>query len=359
VNFLAIHPGASYSTADVFTGLTNALREQGHTVWQFNLDVRLGWQTQWLKFAWRKAGKPPDGKPQFHEAQWHSQFPLAMWAAWNRPDWVLLFSGQLLHPNLLPLLRKIRCERCCHFKTAFVFTESPYDDEPGQAALAQQVDVCFTNERSSVPILRRFNPATFYLPAAYDPAKHRPSEPDPDVPAHDVVFVGTYFEERTELFSRVNWDGIDVGLYGFHTLVPSRSRIRKYIKGDIVPNTRTAALYRAARIGLNPHRVSEALERHARRITRAESLNPRAYELAATGCFQLTDARPEVAEVFGDAVPTYRDAAELEALIRYYLAHDGERRALAARARQAVQGHTFAARAETLVQELVRLDKAA
>jgi len=64
-------------------------------------------------------------------------------------------------------------------------------------------------------------------------------------------------------------------------------------------------------------------------ITHAESLNPRAYELAACGAFHLSTYRQEVAETFGDLVPTFETPADAEALIHKWLA-DPEGRARAA-----------------------------
>jgi hypothetical protein len=58
----------------------------------------------------------------------------------------------------------------------------------------------------------------------------------------------------------------------------------------------------------------------------AESLSPRAYELAACGAFHLSDERAEVSEVFGDLVPTFRTPAQAEYLIRQWLP-DGDGRA--------------------------------
>ena len=115
------------------------------------------------------------------------------------------------------------------------------------------------------------------------------------------------------------------------------------------------ALYRRARIGLNLYRTLEGFDRKAdQHITRAESLNPRALELAACGAFTLSEWRPEVAEVFGDAVPTFRTPGELGELCRYYLdpAHEEERRALAARLPGLVAGQTYAARARALLEVL-------
>jgi len=234
-----------------------------------------------------------------------------------------------------------------------IFTESPYEDA-AQARVASPVDVCWTSERSSVPRLQMANRKTQYLPHAYDPQRHAPAAPDgpDDVPAHDVVFVGTGFHERVELLADVDWAGIDFGLYGTWTLLGSRHPLRQHLRGGTMTNARTIALYRRAKIGLNLYRSSERYGRNAPRVAEAESLNPRAYELAACGVFQISDWRPEVAEVFGSAVPTVDSAAELSAQLRYFLAHPEGRAASAHRARLAVQPQTFAARAAQLLEDL-------
>ncbi len=91
---------------------------------------------------------------------------------------------------------------------------------------------------------------------------------------------------------------------------------------------------------INPYRLSAD----------AESLNPRAYELAACGVLQVSDPRAELRERFHAAVPTYETAVELEQVVRYYLAHPEERAQAAALAQRLVQGETFDRRVETLIE---------
>jgi spore maturation protein CgeB len=209
--------------------------------------------------------------------------------------------------------------------------------------VAAGVDVAFTNERSCVPFLQNYNRWTYYLPHGYDPARHSPSLPagEADVHAHDVVFVGTGFAERVALLEAVDWSGIDLGLYGAWSLVAEDSPLRPYIQSGIVPNVEAARLYRAAKIGLNLYRRSYGYDLNAPQINTGESLNPRALELAANGVFTISDGRPEQAEVFGDVVPTFETAAELEWLVRHYLTHDADRTAKARQLPALVADRTF------------------
>lgn len=348
MKLLCIDPGASYATGDVFRGYRDALLEMGHDLGSINLSTRIDQSGKYLNWLWRNAGKPAGEKPSAADVLYLAGHDAVHRALRHEPDWTVIFSGMYFHPDLFVELRRAGC------RTALVLTESPYDDRE-QAKIAPYVDLLFTNERLSIPKLLPINPDTHYLPHAYDPAQHHAGADDEDLPSHDVVFVGSGFEERVELLSAIDWTGIDLGLYGYWKELGSRSKLRQYVRGGITDNLQAAALYRRAKIGLNLYRSSMGFGKGVPRIHQAESLNPRAYELAACGVFQISDHRAEVPEVFGDAVPTFSDPEQLGLLIREYLADDDRRTRAAERARQAVLPHTYASRADRLVGHLERL----
>lgn len=337
MRLLVVQPGASYSTHDVFVGLSNALLARGHEVHVYNLDRRIDRSHAWLHYLWRKAGKP-DPRPTDDDTIYHASWEVVERALRFKVDGVLAISAMLLHPVQMMNLRT------AGIRTGVVFTESPYDDG-NQVLMAPHVDVCWTNERRSVRLLRQANQNVHYLPAAYNPEQHRflDEMPSETVPAHDVVFVGSGFPERVELLRAVDWTGIDLGLYGAWPLLGSRNKLRKYLRGNVVDNRYAVDLYRRAKIGLNVYRVGDG-----------DSLNPRAYELAACGVFQVSSRRREVVERFGYSVPMFRDATELEGLIREYLPLEKARRAAAQAARHQVEPHTFAARAEQIDAQLTQ-----
>ena len=95
-----------------------------------------------------------------------------------------------------------------------------------------------------------------------------------------------------------------------------------------ISNEKAVDLYRKAKIGLNLYRTT--MDSADRMITHAESLNPRAYELASCGVFSMSTPRAEVAEKFGPLVPTFTTGQELSRLLRHWLAHDAQRVAVAA-----------------------------
>lgn len=364
---LVVHPGHGFSTADVYTGLTAGLEAGGVEIVPYLLEGRLGVAEAWLKFVDRR-GKEHRGE------LWGRRTKAERWAAMlakaseeiitrtlrHQCDGVLIITSMCVHPDTLLLLRRAR------IPTGIVFTESPYDDE-AQARVAALVDVCWTNERTSLAALRAANPATHYLPAAYNPAVHtpRPQPGDEDVPAHDVVFVGTLFPERVALLEQVDWTGIDLGLYGNALSVTKRYPLAPYLRGGLTDNRYAAALYRRAKVGLNLYRAHPT----------AESLNPRAYELAACGCYQISEPRAEAGELFGVACTRFRDAAELERVLRasldeatYHVTFTAARgipgvrrhtlpsatayrERMAERAWHAAAPHTFAARAAQIMEQ--------
>ena len=345
---LLIQPGASNSTADVYTGLIGGLKELGHEIICYQLDTRIARAGAWLNFCWEEAKKknPDHAEPATTDILFQAcgmSIPIALL---KKPDWVIVVSS-MYYPKLF-----LKMLKACGMRLALLLTESPYDDEE-QYGLAAVADVVWCNERTSLKNMRLANPNSHYLPHAYNPARHCPVNGDgPDVPAHDVVFVGTGFAERCELLEAINWDGIDFGLYGTWELLSHDSKVKKYQRDEEISNERAAALYRNAKIGLNLHRTSKGFGSRGPKITKAESLNPRAYELAACGCFHISDNRAVVGELFGEHVPTFDTPAQLERQIRFWLKKDEERRMIAEQLPAMVAGHTWLDRARQVVDDL-------
>jgi hypothetical protein len=291
LKLLIAHPGSSFSTHDVFDGLLSALEKQGHDLIHYRLDHRIGIAGAWLNklLKKRKQAKPTSADILYLACQGILERALR-----HEVDMVLVVSGMYFHPDFFILMKR------AGLRVGVLLTESPYDDER-QERILPWVDIAWTNERTSVEPFRKINPNTYYLPHAYNQDKHFPQakdEKDKLIKEHDVVFVGTGFRERADLLAAVNWEGIDFGLYGHWSILGPRNRLRKYIQSEEIENEVTSALYRKAKIGINLHRTSRGFGRDAPQIGYAESLNPRAYELAACGCFYISDDRAEVTEIF-------------------------------------------------------------
>jgi len=82
-------------------------------------------------------------------------------------------------------------------------------------------------------------------------------------------------------------------------------------------------------------------------------VNPRTFELAACGAFQLVDRREPLAALFGaDEIAVFDTVAELRDKTQYYISRPVEARAIAERARQrTTQDHTYDARVSRILSD--------
>lgn len=357
MKLLFVGPGASWATADVAAGLRDGLTHHGVELVDYALDTRIARSQSWLYYNWRQSKKrnasisKPNvadvflqaGRDALWVALWHDVFHGGL-------DGVFIVSGMFVHPDVIMVMKR------AGLPVFVLFTETPYDIEK-ELAIAKLVDGCWTNERSSVATFQAVNPNSGYLPHAWHSERHRSGvQPGDETKAsHDVVFVGSAFHERVEWLSSIDWTGIDLGLYGSWDSLGSRHPLRRFVRGNQTDNITTAALYRRAKVGLNLYRTSKGWGRQAPAIAHAESLNPRAYELAACGAFHLSTHRDEVSEVFGDLVPTFETPGEAEAQIRAWLADDDGRARISRQLPACVAESSWRTRATTVIGDLQTL----
>lgn len=331
-----IEPAQAFSVMDVCDGLCAGLRANDCEVLRYPLSDALAITSVLHSLA-------VEYRPEIaaaYDPHANASHALTNWCYWKHPDAVIAVTGDNLHFMAVQTLRRMG------FPTAILCTEAPYRTTERERHDAAHYDYVFTNERKALPLYTFNDPArVHYLPHAYSLERHTPGAAE-DGERCDVLFVGTGFDERKALFGAVDWAGIDFRLQGtaWDAFVDAEmfvARIRD--NADVVRG------YRAARVNLNHHRTTGSYHDGTQiRAGDAESLGPRAYEIAACGGFQLADdSRPELDEVFGGSVPTYRagDSADLERQIRYWLAHDDARERMAAEQHEAVLPHSWAERA--------------
>lgn len=351
---LLVHPGALCSTSDVEAGLFHGLTHHGVEVTRFRLDGRLQRAKSWMYFNWRKAKKenPDIQPPKPKDIHYLASVGALERALKNAVDVVIVVACRHFDPDVLILLKRAGLRVCV------LMTESPYDMEY-ELMIAGLVDGGWTNERSVVGDFQKVNRNFGYLPAAWHPDRHYVGvgETRPHAPSHDVVFVGTGWPERAAWFNAIDWTGIDLGLYGLWKDVGLSPALQGCVKSPQIDNRYAAALYGKAKIGLNLYRTSTSFDlglpqNYGRQVTRADSLNPRAYELAACGRFHLSEFRPEVVEIFGDLVPTFRTPAEASALIRRWLSDAEGRFRVASQLPACVAESSWADRAACVIGDI-------
>jgi len=322
-------------------GYERALRHLGHHVRAFNYHTQLAFYDKAFRF-WN-AEKRVENEDEAILLLASEQAVLE--AVDFVPHWVLIVNGFALHRRAYDLL-----DRLC-LPMAILLTESPWLDAE-QATIASQghVRLVFTNERESVRSLHELTGLpVVYLPHSYNSGIHFPQRVNGEHES-DLFFAGTMWPERLRLV-----DGLERWARRYHkgwNIDIRRVNMMTGRNSDaLIANEELARRYCGTRIALNHHRTVRSIDGQSgtEKHQQATSLGPRAYEIAACSAFQLCDAQPELAEVFGDSVATYADAKDLRRKVTYYLANDAERHQMAAEANRRVLRCSFEQRAADIL----------
>jgi spore maturation protein CgeB len=188
-----------------------------------------------------------------------------------------------------------------------------------------------------------------YLPMACDPAVHRPLPLTGDERAtfgSAVSFAGAPYLNRRRLL--VSLADLDLRIWGDGWNEPA---LAHFVAGggrrfDVETMVR---IFNATEVNLNLHSAAHVADLDPD----PDFVNPRTFEIAACGAFQLTDWREPLGELFDEGeMVTFRSAAELRQQIAHYLSRPEERRAIAERARaRAIAEHTYEHRVRRILAD--------
>lgn len=180
-----------------------------------------------------------------------------------------------------------------------------------------------------------------YLPTAFDSNGGFPA--DDAKGKIPVSFVGAPYPNRVHFFSKLPRD--DFQIYGEGWNKHPNPAV---VVGDRrVSQKEVEEIYRRSIININLHSSVFATG-----FRDGDFLNPRTFELAGLGAFQLTNMRRLFTLHFDPAyeVIALNSWEDMVKAIDYFLDHAEERQALAARARERVRKeHTYKHRAEDIV----------
>lgn len=350
MRILVVHPGPNFSVADVHAGWYEALRELGCEVASYNLDDRL----QFYASAYVHTGAKNDqGQPQFRKAMTDEQACLAAMQGLSHaaytfwPECILFISCFFINAGTLQLLKSRGHKIVLHQ------TECPYQDE-SQLVRAVFADVNLLNDPVNISRYRELDGIAEYMAHAYRPSVHYPrppgEPPDPLLNA-DLAFVGTGFESRIRFFEAMNLDGLQVILGGQWKQLTGDSPLHKYLAHDqehCIDNDETARIYRSAKAGINFYRQEWEDVADPGPVW---AMGPREIEMAACGLPFIRDPRGEGDEIL-PMLPTFSGPEDAAEKIRWLSAHPGIRLKIAAQAREAIAGRTFANNARRLLQLL-------
>jgi spore maturation protein CgeB len=161
----------------------------------------------------------------------------------------------------------------------------------------------------------------FFQDKAYDPAMHYPIEDLASIRhRHDVVFVGTYEEERYRSLRALAEAGITVNVYGWARTMPTDCHPNLVFHDQHLYGEDYAGVFTGSRICLN----------FLRKISR-DLQTSRSIEIPACRGFMLAERTDEHCRLFEEGVEAefFGSDDELIRKTRYYLDHEEERRAVA------------------------------
>lgn len=187
-----------------------------------------------------------------------------------------------------------------------------------------------------------------FVQTGCDPDAHKPTALEPeerDTYGCDLSFAGAGYYNRLQLFKGLT--DYDFKLWG--VAWPERELAKRLVGGEKrFSSEEFMKIVAGSKINLNLHSSTT----HDGVDPKCDAINPRVFEIAAAGGFQLCDPCIGLEEHFDfdRELPVYRDIKELRAKIDYYLAHPDEREAIAQRARKrALRDHTYANRAQQML----------
>lgn len=298
------------------------------------------------------------GALHLHASELHVADPtrMAEMASLIRPDLVLVLNGLHVFPD--DHLAQVDRIREMGIRTAIWFADDPY--VTGQtAAIAPHYDAVVTHERSTVELYRSVGCAeVHHLAFAADIERFRPVTP-PAAYRCDVCFIGQGFWNRIETFDAIAEELADLRVFiagGLWERLRNYHLLKRAIRPGWLPVDESVLWYNGAKIVINLHRTAEPGSDNANVSgLPGLSVNPRTFEIAACGAFQLTDRRSDLEAYYrpGIELETFDSPAELAAKIRHYLKHEDERRRIAVRGlARTLREHTYAHRAGSLLRLL-------
>ena len=177
---------------------------------------------------------------------------------------------------------------------------------------------------------------------ATDPARFRPLPPDPRH-EHPVTVVAKTRDVQRAVVTDALAAGVRPAVYGYgwDGLIDRHLIVADHVDNELLP-----VVYSSAGVVLNDHWDTMAAWGF---------VSNRIFDVLACGTPVISDDLPEVHDLFGDAVPTYRTARQLGDLVAEALDDPAQARARAARGRAIVlEHHTFDHRARALLDLVAR-----
>ena len=260
------------------------------------------------------------------------------------PDMVLAMAQAPLTHQALKRLRKDNVKTAMWFVEDFRLFTYWQSFAPFYDVFAVIQKEPFFNELKQIGVDN-----VLYLPLAAHPDFHKPEKLnsiDARKYGGDVSFMGAGYPNRRLAFRKLIHHGLKIWgseWDGDHVLEP-------YVQldGRRVSSDECVKIFNGTKINLNLHSSINADEL----VSGGDFINPRTFELAACGAFQLVDKRtlmPDEAFDEGE-LAHFENLEDLDRKIGYFLAHPEERESYVEKARARVlKYHTYEVRMQSLI----------
>jgi len=261
-----------------------------------------------------------------------------------RADLVMWIAQSPVTPEVLQELKQ------AEIQTAYWFVEN-YQLLPYWQAIAPHFDHFFMIQRGEFEQKLKDIGCRqpYYLPVAADPRIHKPLELTAEEQSEfgsDLSHVGAGYFNRREFFTGL----LDYDFKIWGSEWENSGVLRKIVQrgGERISTEETVKIFNATKINVNLHSSTF----HSGVNPFGDFLNPRSFEIAATGAFQLVDQRVELGEnlAIGTEVDTFTSLKEFREKANYYLENPQMRIEMAEAARSRVlQEHTYEHRMSELL----------
>jgi spore maturation protein CgeB len=262
-----------------------------------------------------------------------------------RPDLVLALAQAPLNTDCLEKLRRHKVTTAYWFVEDFRFMDY-------WRGIAGHYDCFFTIQKDGFfTELERHGIRNYhYLPMSACPDVHQPVQLSDDEKKYygsDVSFVGAgYYNRRHFLKGLLDFD---FKIWGTDWDV--RSALARCIQrsGKRIDTDDVVKIFNATKININLHSSTY----HKGINPFGDFVNPRTFEIIASGGFQLADRRSGMEGLFnaGEEIVLFDDLNDLRGKITYYLNNPEERERIAERGRQRVlREHTYENRMNEMLE---------
>lgn len=269
-----------------------------------------------------------------------------------RPDMILALAQAPLAPAVIERLKKL------DIPIIFWFVEN-HRATPYWKTVAPHYDYFFAMQKGEFldDLARAGARYAAYLPQAADPAVHHPAKiPQAQMEKYGspLSFMGAGYPNRRKFFAGL----LDLPLAVWGTEWDLNTPLGQRVKNA---NRRMAPeeyvkVFLASGINLNLHSSLS----HPGIDPIMDFVNPRTFEIAACGAFQLTDHRSELPEMFkiGEEIEVFHTVEELRDKIAYYLPRPDEREKIAkAGMRRVLKEHTFVHRLAEMMSAILPVEQ--